>query len=117
MRRLLPVLLTGLSFLTPWLPLAAAQPLAQDYMLVFRNPNPEFYVEGPGLTRLEDGTLVAIVPGVPRVQWSEERRATQSVVHILRSQDGGKSWQEPRTASGGRGLVRRSAESLRLAHL
>ncbi|WP_156345393.1 hypothetical protein [Verrucomicrobium spinosum] len=45
MRRLLPVLLTGLSFLTPWLPLAAAQPLAQDYMLVFRNPNPEFYVE------------------------------------------------------------------------
>lgn len=97
MRRLLPVLLTGLSFLTPWLPLAAAQPLAQDYTIVFHNPDREYYVEGPGLTKLDDGTLVAIVPVVPRMQWSEERRATQSMVHILRSQDGGKSWQESST--------------------
>ena len=74
--------------------LSAVQPLAQDYTVIFHNPNPEFYVEGPGLTKLDDGTLVAIVPVVSRMEWSEERRATQSVVHILRSQDGGKSWVE-----------------------
>jgi hypothetical protein len=72
---------------------AQAKPLAQDHTVVFHNPNPEFYVEGPGLAKLDDGTLLAVVPIVPRNEWSEERRATQSVTHILRSSDGGKSWQ------------------------
>jgi hypothetical protein len=82
------------SFLAhPWLP---AQPtlLAQDYTVVFHNPNPEFYVEGPGLVRLDDGTFVAVVPVVPRNEWSQERRATQSVTHLMRSSDGGKTWQQ-----------------------
>lgn len=69
------------------------KPLAQDYTIVFHNPNPEFYVEGPGLVKLDDGALLAVVPVVPRVDWSEARRATQSVTHILRSTDGGGSWQ------------------------
>lgn len=69
-----------------------AQPLAQNYSIVLHNPNREFYVEGPGLVRLEDGGLVAVVPVVPRNEWSAERRATQSVTHILRSGDGGQTW-------------------------
>jgi hypothetical protein len=74
----------------------AAQPaaLAQDYTVVFHNPDPEFYVEGPGLVRLDDGTLVAVVPVVPRNEWSVERRATQSVTHLMRSTDAGKTWQQ-----------------------
>lgn len=67
--------------------------LAQDYRIVFHNPNPEFYVEGPGLVRLDDASLVAVVPVVPRDEWSAARRATQSVTHIVRSRDGGKTWQ------------------------
>lgn len=70
-----------------------AQPLAQDYTVVFHNPDPEYYVEGPGLVRLDDGAFVAFVPVVPREQWSKERRVGHSITHILRSGDGGKSWQ------------------------
>ncbi|MEZ0256084.1 MAG: hypothetical protein ACAI37_12445, partial [Chthoniobacter sp.] len=73
--------------------LSAATPLAQDYTVIFHNPDPEYYVEGPGLARLDDGALVAVVPVVPREQFSEERRAEHSVIHILRSTDGGKTWQ------------------------
>jgi hypothetical protein len=73
---------------------AQPAPLAQDYTIVFHNPNPEFYVEGPGLVRLDDGGLVAVVPVVPRNEWSVERRATQSVTHIMRSADAGKTWQQ-----------------------
>ena len=42
---------------------------------------------------MNDGTLVAVVPVVPREEWNKERRATQSVTHILRSSDGGQTWQ------------------------
>lgn len=74
-------------------PLHAATPLAQDHTVVFHNPNPEYYVEGPGLTRLDDGTLIAVVPVVPRNEWSKERRVEHSVTHLLGSADGGKTWQ------------------------
>lgn len=73
---------------------AQAKPLAQDYSIVWHNPDHERYVEGPGLARLDDGTLVAVVPVVPREEWSAQRRATQSRTHILRSGDGGKIWQQ-----------------------
>jgi hypothetical protein len=72
---------------------AKAAPLAQDYTVVWHNPDRERYVEGPGLVRLDDGVLVAVVPVVPRAEWSAERRATQSRTHIVRSADGGKTWQ------------------------
>ncbi len=74
--------------------LHAVEPLAQDFTVVFHNPDPEYYVEGPGLTRLDDGTLLAVVPIVPREEWSVERRREHSVTHILNSTDGGKTWQE-----------------------
>ena len=71
----------------------SAEPLAQDYTVVFHNPDPEYYVEGPGLVRLDDGSLVAVVPVVPRAEWSAARRVAHSVTHILRSGDRGKTWQ------------------------
>ena len=90
-------MLPGLLLASYWLVLVAvcpaATPLAQDYTVIFHNPDPEYYVEGPGLARLDDGTLLAVVPVVPREQWSEERRAEHSVTHILRSNDAGKTWQ------------------------
>src|SRR3569623_1805851 len=84
---------TCLTLFTSISSIRAADALAQDYSVVFHNPDPEYYVEGCGLTKLEDGTLVAAVPVVPREQWSEERRLEHSVVHILRSTDSGKTWQ------------------------
>ena len=87
MHRLLPTLLLLTATLL------RAGPLAQDYTVVFHNPDREQYVEGPGLVRLDDGALVAVVPVVPREEWSKERRLTRSVTHILKSTDGGKSWQ------------------------
>jgi hypothetical protein len=74
-------------------PCVAAEPLAQDYTVVFHNPDPEYYVEGCGLERLDDGSLLAVVPVVPRLEWSAERRVEHSIVHILRSGDAGKTWQ------------------------
>lgn len=73
---------------------AQARPLAQDFTIVHHNPDPERYVEGPGLVRLDDGVLVAVVPVVPREEFSAERRATQSRTHILRSVDGGSTWSQ-----------------------
>ena len=71
-----------------------AQPLAQDHVKVFHNADVESYVEGPGLVRMDDGALVAVIPIVPREEWSKERRVERSVVHVLRSLDGGRTWQE-----------------------
>jgi hypothetical protein len=72
--------------------LAAVTPLAQDYTIVFHNPDSEQYVEGCGLVRLDDGTLVAAVPVVPRAQWSKDRRMERSAIHIVRSTDRGRTW-------------------------
>lgn len=87
MRRLLPALLLMTATLS------RAEPLAQDYTVVFHNADRERYVEGPGLVRLDDGALITVVPVVPREEWSKERRLTQSTTHILKSADGGKTWQ------------------------
>jgi hypothetical protein len=72
---------------------AFASPLAQDYTVVFHNLDREFYVEGCGLVRFDDGCLVAVVPVVPRAPWSRQRRAASSRTHIIRSGDGGKTRQ------------------------
>ncbi len=74
-------------------PAQSSAPLAQPYSVVFHNPDRERYIEGCGLIRLDDGSLVAVVPIVPRMEWSEARRATQSRTHIVRSNDGGKTWR------------------------
>src|SRR6266478_4995138 len=71
----------------------AATPLAQEYSVVFHNPDPEYYVEGCGLVRLDNGAFVAAVPVVPRVEWSQDRRVEHSVIHIVRSDDQGRTWR------------------------
>src|SRR5262245_2629435 len=48
-------------------PAAGPEPLAQGYSVVWHNPDPEYYVEGSGLVRLDGGDFVAVVPVVPRV--------------------------------------------------
>jgi hypothetical protein len=74
-------------------PLVGAEPLAQQYTAVWHNPDTQRYVEGCGLIRLDDGTFIAVVPVVPRLKWSRERRATESRTHIVRSSDGGVTWK------------------------
>lgn len=66
-------------------------PLAQDYTVIHHNPDRNLYVEGCGLSRLPDGTLVAAVPVVPsstKGGWA----ARPSTTHIVRSTDGGQTW-------------------------
>lgn len=70
---------------------AKPAPLAQDYTLVFRNPDSEYYVAGIGMERLSSTHYVAVVPVVPRSTWNQ-RRPTQSTVHIVQSADAGKTW-------------------------
>jgi hypothetical protein len=93
MSRFTILLLYALLVLWPSAPGAEGAPLAQDYTVVYHNSDPEYCVEGPGLVQLYDGGLLALVPVIPREQWSEERRAAHGVVHLLHSGDGGKSWQ------------------------
>ena len=69
-------------------------PLAQDYSIVWHNDDNERYVEGPGLEVLESGRLIAIVPVVPRKPWNRERRVKESRIHVVASDDDGKSWNE-----------------------
>lgn len=71
-----------------------AGPLAQEHVKVFHNPDPQRYVEGCGLVALNEKTFVAVVPVVPRNEWSEARRSTESRAHIVRSNDRGQTWRE-----------------------
>ena len=67
--------------------------LAQDYSVVFHNSDRNVYVEGCGLVKLPDGTLVAVVPVVPsstKGGWA----ARPSTTHIVRSTDGGQTWND-----------------------
>ena len=75
----------------------ATGPLAQDYTTVFHNPDRKIYVEGCGMVRMPDGAFVAVVPVVVRGATLREvgaRGIIPSITYIVRSTDGGKSWQE-----------------------
>jgi hypothetical protein len=78
----------------PGSPTPFARPLAQDYSVVFHNEDRQLYVEGCGLARLDDGTLIAAVPVVPRAEWTKEMRIGHSQIHLRRSRDGGNSWED-----------------------
>jgi hypothetical protein len=71
-----------------------ATPLAQDFTTVFHHDDRERYIEGCGLVRMDDGSFVAVVPIVPRLEWNEARRATQSRAHVMHSGDGGRTWRK-----------------------
>ncbi len=73
-----------------------AAPLAQDYTLVFHNPDSKVYIEQCGLVKMPDGALVAAVSVVVRGATLREvgaRGIVPSQTHIVRSTDGGQSWQ------------------------
>src|ERR1043166_1589528 len=72
---------------------AAPQPLAADYTTIYHNPDSEYYVEGSGLLRGDAGTLIAVVPVIPRGEWSEARRVDHCTTYIRSSRDGGKTWE------------------------
>ncbi len=67
-------------------------PLAQDYSIIFHNPDRELYVEGCGLIKLPDGILVAVVPVVTRGDFREKRADYN--IYIVQSTDGGLNWQQ-----------------------
>lgn len=68
------------------------KPMAQNYKVIWHNPDPEYYVEGCGLLNMGSGLLLAVVPVVPRGPW-RARRPTHSRTHLVRSEDGGSTWQ------------------------
>jgi hypothetical protein len=75
------------------LPACGPGPLAQDYTVVFHETEEKLYIEGTGLIRLDDGALLAIVPVVPRSEWTKELRVSHSHIHLVRSDDHGRTWQ------------------------
>lgn len=78
----------------PAVPQCSAGHLAPDFTIIYRNDDPKLYVEGCGLVRLGKESFLAVVPIVPRSEYTKEMRVAHSHTHLLRSDDGGKSWQE-----------------------
>ncbi|MCL0099804.1 glycoside hydrolase [Dehalococcoidia bacterium] len=72
------------------------EPLAQDHVIVAQTPHPETgFFHDPGITRLDDGTLIVAAP-----QWHFQRFGGDQTVRILRSVDGGQTWDERESVSG-----------------
>ncbi|MFW6457015.1 MAG: hypothetical protein ACOC0A_01860 [Planctomycetota bacterium] len=70
--------------------------LAQEHTIVWHNPDDRFYVEGCGLANLGGGDWLGVVPVVPRdcEKGLRAQLPTQSRIHIVRSIDGGASWNK-----------------------
>ena len=68
--------------------------LAQEYTVVYHNVERKLYVEGCGFLRLPDGVFIAVVPIVPRSESTQELRPTHSNLHVMRSEDHGRTWSE-----------------------
>ena len=66
------------------------QPLAQDFVIAARVPDPvRYFFHDPDLARLDDGTLLLAAPQWHRPSWDYCRR-----LRLLRSEDGGRTWEE-----------------------
>ena len=63
-----------------------AHPLAQDFTR-------RYFFHDPNLTRLDDGTLLVAAPQWSRAGWNAGHRC----LRILRSDDGGQTWQQLQT--------------------
>lgn len=65
-------------------------PLAQDFVIAARVPDPvRYFFHDPDLARLDDGTLLLAAPQWHRPGWDYSRR-----LRLLRSADGGVTWEE-----------------------
>ena len=66
------------------------EPLAQDFAVAARVPDPgRFFFHDPDMTRLDDGALLIAAP-----EWGRPGRGAGRRLRMLRSSDGGASWEE-----------------------
>ena len=66
------------------------QPLAQDFALAAQVPDAaRYFFHDPNLTRLDDGALLIAAP-----QWGRKRVPADRCLRLLRSDDGGLTWDE-----------------------
>ena len=66
------------------------QPLAQDFVIAARVPDPDLYFfHDPNLARLDDGTLLVAAP-----QWGRRGTDVGRSLRILRSDDSGQTWED-----------------------
>ncbi len=65
-----------------------ARPLAQDYTVVTDTNDRRVCTCGPGIVHAPDGSLLATVP-----YWWRVGPKRPGVVHVVRSSDGGRSWE------------------------
>jgi hypothetical protein len=66
------------------------QPLAPDFVVAAQVPDPkQYFFHDPNLTRLDGGTLLIAAP-----QWNRPGTDVARCLRILRSDDGGRSWEE-----------------------
>jgi hypothetical protein len=66
------------------------QPLAQDFVVAAQVPAADrYFFHDPGLTRLDDGTLLIAAP-----QWGRPGSDEGRCLRVLRSDDGGQTWDE-----------------------
>lgn len=69
------------------------KPLAADFVVAARVPDPQrWFFHDPNLARLDDGTLLIAAP-----QWNRPGNAVNRCLRILRSDDGGRNWEEGAT--------------------
>jgi len=65
-----------------------AEPLAHAYVVLTNTNDKRICTCGPGIVHAPDGTLVATVP-----YWWRSGPKRPGIVHLLRSSDGGKTWE------------------------
>ncbi len=69
--------------------------LSSTHSIIWHNPNVRLYVEGSGLLKLDGNRWLAVVPVVPRLRGlpQYERRAKESRIHLVLSEDAGRNWR------------------------
>ena len=66
-------------------------PLAQDFVIAARAPDPKLYFfHDPNLARLDDGTLIVAAP-----QWGRRGTDVGRSLRIVRGSDGGQDLGRP----------------------
>jgi len=66
------------------------QPLAQDFVVAAQVPDARrYFFHDPGITRLDDGSLLIAAP-----QWRRPISEAERGLRIVRSLDGGQEWEE-----------------------
>ena len=68
-----------------------AQPLAQEFVTVYKRHNTRTYVEGCGLILLPDNSTLAVVPVVPR---GGVPKKGKTEINFIRSDNKGKTWTQ-----------------------